>query len=54
MSYFFSQSEKTHAVTLSYLDKKEKNHLDEYADILEWWENEAKEKGRDKNMSLPI
>jgi hypothetical protein len=35
LSYFFSQSEKTRAVTMSYLDKKEPSHLDEYADILE-------------------
>ncbi len=54
ISYFFSQSEKARAVTMSYLDKKEQSHLDEYADILESWENEMKEKVRDKNMSLPI
>lgn len=54
ISYFFSQSEKTRAVTMSYLDKKEQSHLDEYASILEWWENNTKEKVRDKNMSLPI
>ncbi len=35
ISYFFSQSEKMRAVTMSYLDKKEQSHLDEYAGILE-------------------
>jgi hypothetical protein len=35
LSYFFSQGEKTRAVTLSYLDKKEPSALDEYAEIIE-------------------
>ncbi len=54
VSYFFSQNEKTRAVTMSYLDKKEKSQLDEYAGILEGWENNTKGKMKDKNMSLPI
>ena len=53
-SYFFSQSEKTRTTTLSYLEKKEKNHLDEYASILEVSENKPKDGLHDKNMTLPI
>jgi hypothetical protein len=34
-AYFFSQGEKTRAMSMSYLDKKEQNDLDEYKDILE-------------------
>ena len=54
VSYFFSQSEKTKSITLNYLDKKEINHLDEYADILEPNGQKKGEKIRDKNMTLPI
>lgn len=52
-AYFFSQWEKTRAVSMSYLDKKEQNELDEYKGILEWG-NHAWEKKKEGNMSLPI
>ncbi len=53
-SYFFSQNEKTRAVTMSYLDKKEDDYLGEYRDIL--GESRAHSHGseKDKNMTLPI
>jgi hypothetical protein len=54
VSYFFSQSEKTRAVTMGYLDKKEVSHLDEYADILDPKNKDSKEKSQEKNMTLPI
>lgn len=54
VSYFFSQSEKTKSITMSYLDKKEISHLDEYAGILEWASHKPGEKVREKNMTLPI
>ena len=54
VSYFFSQSEKTKAVTMSYLDKKDVSHLEEYADILEPKNQEARDKTKEKNMTLPI
>lgn len=53
-AYFFSQNEKTRAVTMSYLDKKEDDYLKEYRDIL--GESHAHSQGsdKDKNMTLPI
>lgn len=52
-AYFFSQWEKTRAVSMSYLDKKEHSELDEYKGILEWWKH-AWEKKKVGNMTLPI
>jgi magnesium-transporting ATPase (P-type) len=52
-AYFFSQGEKTRAVSMSYLDKKEQSELDEYKDILEWG-NHTWEKKKEGNMTLPI
>jgi len=52
-AYFFSQWEKSRAVSMSYLDKKEHSELDEYKDILGWG-NHASEKKKEGNMTLPI
>lgn len=52
-AYFFSQWEKTRAVSMSYLDKKEHTELDEYKDILEGG-NHSGEKKKEGNMTLPI
>lgn len=52
-SYYFSQAEKTRASTLSYLEKREHTHLDEYRDILDS-QGSREKKMKEKNMSLPI
>lgn len=52
-AYFFSQWEKSRAVSMSYLDKKEQSELDEYKDILEWGKHNT-EKKKEGNMTLPI
>jgi hypothetical protein len=52
-AYFFSQSEKSRAVRMSYLDKKEHTPLDEYRDILDT-DHGNLGKTKEKNMSLPI
>lgn len=51
-AYFFSKGEKSRAVTMSYLDKKEDDDdvLGEYRDILA----EKKKNPDEKNMTLPI
>ncbi|GAB0175115.1 MAG: hypothetical protein HHAS10_09940 [Candidatus Altimarinota bacterium] len=52
-AYFFSQGEKTRAVSMSYLDKKEQSELDEYKGILEGGKHST-EKKKEGNMTLPI
>ncbi len=53
-AYFFSQDEKTAYVSMSYLDKKDSEHMSEYADILDGKLSPTKPHGEDKNMTLPI
>ncbi len=52
-AYFFSQSEKSRAVSMSYLDKKEHTPLDDYKDILGGW-TQTWEKKKENNMTLPV
>jgi hypothetical protein len=51
-AYFFSQSEKSRAMTMSYFDKVEHDALDEYRDILQ--PHTPGEGKKEKNMTLPI
>jgi hypothetical protein len=53
-AFFFSRSEKVAGVSLSYLDKKDLEHLGEYEDILDIHRSLRKEKDKEKNMTLPI
>lgn len=53
-AYFFSQSEKSRAITMSYLDKKEPSYLDEYSDLLDSTKKGNSLWDEDQNMTLPI
>ncbi len=53
-SFFYSQSEKKSSLTMSYLDKKEGQHLGEYRDILDGKYTSKRPSDRDKNMTLPF
>lgn len=53
-AYFFSQSEKSRAVSMSYLEKKDPNYIDEYSAILESKSRPHSHTEEDKNMTLPI
>lgn len=53
-AYFFSQSEKSRAVSMSYLEKKDQNYIDEYSALLENKTRSHSHAEEEKNMTLPI
>jgi hypothetical protein len=53
-AYFYSQSEKSKAVTFGYIDKSDNSPLDEYRGILSGHEGTGEDNKKEKNMTLPI
>ncbi len=53
-SLFFSKSEKESNISMSYLDKKDRNLLWDYQDIIEGGHTSKRGQEKDKNMTLPF
>ena len=53
-AFFFSQNEKESGIAMSYLDKKDRDVLSEYQDILDGGYPGKKSPEKEKNMTLPF
>ena len=53
-SFFFSRREKESSISMSYLDKKDRDFLGDYQGIIDGNHSGKKSQDKDKNMTLPF